>query len=383
MSTLAGRQTVKAAVSRTEEHRGRPKLKFGEDDIDFDLLDASRFEELCFDLLARLGLQDLVWRRDGPDSGRDIECKYVAAVPLVGMVAERWFVECKNHSRGVPPEELASKCAWAEAERPDRLVIVVSSHLTNGARQWLEKRLLTMPCRVHVVEGKALRSVVLGYQDILDRFFADRFARLLQHTYESWLLHDLMPSKETRLHLAASLPLARLTEGELGFLWLLLKSIDWDDSDEENEWDTAVSAVTQQLIERATSTQVSVLSPYSKVRGRGWARLGFDTIPALAHSPDSSPPASASEGVATEEGPETRALFAELLMSRDGRTCAGLYGCETFPTGGGLEVLVSGFARPEATARRVPWPAESIRSAEARIWGKEDGLGGEPLPKAG
>jgi HJR/Mrr/RecB family endonuclease len=106
-------------------------MLFQESDIKFESLDSDSFEELCFDLLARLGFHSLVWRQGGADSGRDIEASYTVAHPLVKHYDDRWFVECKRYTGGVPVEELASKVAWAEAEKPAHfLIITKSDHMT-------------------------------------------------------------------------------------------------------------------------------------------------------------------------------------------------------------------------------------------------------------
>ena len=76
-------------------------MLFEEADVDFGKLDASQFEELCFDLLSEAGFYDLCWRQGGADSGRDIEALLAVDNLLVGHYAETWFVECKNHSSGL------------------------------------------------------------------------------------------------------------------------------------------------------------------------------------------------------------------------------------------------------------------------------------------
>lgn len=81
-------------------------MLFSESDIDFQSLDPSRFEELCFDLLRQLGFYALVWRQGGADQGRDIEATYHVTNPLVGPVAEKWQIECKKLAAGVSVEDL-------------------------------------------------------------------------------------------------------------------------------------------------------------------------------------------------------------------------------------------------------------------------------------
>jgi restriction endonuclease len=51
---------------------------------------------------------------------------------------ERWFVDCKQYKRGVPPTELQNLLAWSEADRPDIAVFMVSNFLSNPAKEYLE-----------------------------------------------------------------------------------------------------------------------------------------------------------------------------------------------------------------------------------------------------
>jgi hypothetical protein len=82
---------------------------FTEEDVDFEKIDDKEFEELCFDLLLKFGYQSLIWRQGGADSGRDIEANYAVVNPLIGSYIERWFIECKKYSGGVPNTVIESK----------------------------------------------------------------------------------------------------------------------------------------------------------------------------------------------------------------------------------------------------------------------------------
>ena len=51
---------------------------------------------------------------------------------------ETWFVDCKHYEKGVPPTQLQNLLAWAEAERPDVILFLVSGFLSNPAKDYLE-----------------------------------------------------------------------------------------------------------------------------------------------------------------------------------------------------------------------------------------------------
>ena len=128
-------------------------MNYEDKDINFLKLTDNQFEEACFELLLRLGYKGLIWRTGGADSGRDIEGFQAVNNPLVGTYDEKWFFECKRYESGVPVEQLNSKIAWADAEKPKHLVFLVSSHLSNNSRAWLEKISQDKYYLVHLIEG--------------------------------------------------------------------------------------------------------------------------------------------------------------------------------------------------------------------------------------
>lgn len=311
-------------------------MKFEESDLDFSLLDPTQFEELCFDLLKRLGFHELKWRKGGADSGRDIEGKYLINLPLVELFEEAWAIECKHYTGGVPVEALVSKLSWAEAERPDRLVLVVSSHLTNSARVWLEKRRNQMPCRIHVVEGKALKQLLLPYDNIVELYFGDRYSKLLRQSFEAWCLHGLIPSLDTLLHLVKNLPLEKLEGGELAFLWCLclFKMSEIEERQEEME---QFHESTEKI--SPVSALVDALRPFSS--GGSSVLEPYQTL-SLYHSKTER---------FTSEVAGDRMLICGLLIQYGDNPRVAMYGFDVFSNGQGLESLVWGGSRAEASIR--------------------------------
>ena len=58
-------------------------MNIEEADIDYSKLNSKEFEELCFDIILRLGFHSVVWRKGGADNGRDIQAKFTTINPLV------------------------------------------------------------------------------------------------------------------------------------------------------------------------------------------------------------------------------------------------------------------------------------------------------------
>ncbi len=114
------------------------------DTFSFDHLNETEFENFCYDLLGELGFVNIRWRKgtglstSPSDRGRDIECEYHRTGIAGKIEIEKWFVECKHHKRGVPPEKLSGAVAWAQAVRPDKLLIIASDFLSTAAWDYIK-----------------------------------------------------------------------------------------------------------------------------------------------------------------------------------------------------------------------------------------------------
>jgi hypothetical protein len=113
--------------------------------ITFDNLSPTEFENFCYDLLKSLKFTNINWRKgtglesSPSDQGRDIECEYLQELVDGSKYIEKWFVECKQYLKGVPPDKLMGILSWAQAERPDKILIIVSNFLSNPAKEYLAK----------------------------------------------------------------------------------------------------------------------------------------------------------------------------------------------------------------------------------------------------
>lgn len=204
---------------------------FTEEDIDFLAITDNQFEEVCLELLIEMGYQKLIWRQGGADNGRDIEGFFQSKSPI-DVVDEKWFFECKRYESGVPPEQLNSKIAWADAEKPQHLVFFVSSYLTNNARIWLEKIEKDKPYFIHVIENKKLKNLLLQYPNIVTKYFTNQYEKLLMDIRKNWLIHGIYPDIATLRVLLENLDFSKLTEKEIGFFWSIakLKESEVDDT---------------------------------------------------------------------------------------------------------------------------------------------------------
>jgi restriction endonuclease len=114
------------------------------DDLQIDDMTGTQFEQFCFDLLRELGFVNLDWRKgtglnaSPSDSGRDI----VGQLPREELDGrqyfETWFVDCKHHKRGVPPDKVTGLLAWATAERADVALVIATNFLSNPCKDFLK-----------------------------------------------------------------------------------------------------------------------------------------------------------------------------------------------------------------------------------------------------
>ncbi len=244
-------------------------MVFDEDDIAFADLSGEEFEELCFDLLHRLGFHSLEWRQGGADQGRDIEAALTVTNPLTGEYTENWFIECKNKARGVSVADLTEKIAWTDAERPAHFLIATSTYLTNNARHWLKQIGATKPYRIHSVEGKKLKRITLSFADIAKRYFIDRYRRLLQDGIRRWAVSEVLPSPQELYLFSRNLKAEKLDLRTAAFLWLSHEIsrdsvAEWCEENDIDDFD--IEGLGERLVSSAIQSKTPVLKEYESVR---------------------------------------------------------------------------------------------------------------------
>ena len=138
--------------------------------LTFNHLTPTKFEEFTFDLLHQLKFVNIDWRKGTPkstspaDRGRDIVAQQVTKDIDESTSLETWFVDCKHFKKAVPPTELQNLLTWAEAERPDIVLFVVSGYLSNSSKDYLEsyKRNNHPPFKIKYWELPQLERLTRG-----------------------------------------------------------------------------------------------------------------------------------------------------------------------------------------------------------------------------
>lgn len=195
-------------------------MKYKIEDINFSRISPKAFENLCYDLLVSYNFQNLIWRDGAGDNGRDIEAISHQSNPFRTVIL-KWFFECKHYAAGVPPADLHSKIAWADAEQPDFLVFFVSSYITVAARTWLEKIEPQKNYKILIIEGEELKQRIVKYPDLVERYFAgDSYEKLLKDMKDYKIKFNLKPSYEVLKELIENIDLNKLDNNDLAFLLL-------------------------------------------------------------------------------------------------------------------------------------------------------------------
>lgn len=191
---------------------------FTESDIDFDKITATEFEEVCFDLLTRLGFQSLQWRQGGSDRGRDIEGEYRVNNPLIDYHIEKWFFECKKYSHGVPVGNMSTKFEWATSNQVNHLVFFMVPYPTDSCRVWLDEMKRQVRYKVHIIEEKQLKTLLLKYPDIIEQRFLGRLEKLFRNALIDWEAYDLYPGSQRFIAFCMGLDPKKMNQKELIFL---------------------------------------------------------------------------------------------------------------------------------------------------------------------
>ncbi len=149
-----------------------------EDKFSFNHLDATQFEEFCFELLKCLGFKNVNWRKgtgyasSPSDQGRDIVCERALEDTVDGkLTVEKWFVDCKHYKKGVPPEKIQSTLTWAQSEKPDWVLIIASNFLSNPCKNFIENYARDKPpFKIRYWEKKDLEKITQGQSILLKKY---------------------------------------------------------------------------------------------------------------------------------------------------------------------------------------------------------------------
>jgi len=90
-------------------------------------LTATTFENLIYDILSVMRLENAVWRTPGRDAGRDIEGIYFVTDLSGHRQPQKWYIECKKYTASVAWPTIREKLSYAEAHAAEFLLLVTTS----------------------------------------------------------------------------------------------------------------------------------------------------------------------------------------------------------------------------------------------------------------
>jgi len=202
---------------------------FTDNDIKFEKLHWKQFEELCFDLLLKYQFHDLNWRQGGSDKGRDIEAMFTITNSLTGPYPEKWFIECKHYSKGIPVSEISEKVDWALASRVQHLLLITNKYVSQVTQDYLDERRKVVNFKIHIIDEKKLKQRLLAFPDLIVKYFADDSILLVQNMLKQWLFHDILPDIKSLYKIRNIVEPAKLNKDELVFLWFAYTLSDYDE----------------------------------------------------------------------------------------------------------------------------------------------------------
>ena len=109
--------------------------------LDWDALTDQDFEALCSDILDRDGFANIKWLGRGRgDRQRDITCSKIDTI--LGNIQKQtiYHVQCKKYVVRAPSRsDLNETIAWADAHKPNVLLLMVSKTLSADTHDWISK----------------------------------------------------------------------------------------------------------------------------------------------------------------------------------------------------------------------------------------------------
>ena len=141
----------------------------------FSRLTPTEFEELCFDLISRLGFEQISWRKGSggdyspSDGSRDIEAYWPIAEPDGFKDRQLWLIDAKHitFSHALGKSKVSEFLALRSIETDAKLLIMTSGYIANSLRDQIEKIGVG---KIRVWERHQMIAFVMKYHELLHKF---------------------------------------------------------------------------------------------------------------------------------------------------------------------------------------------------------------------
>jgi HJR/Mrr/RecB family endonuclease len=141
--------------------------------IDFSRLSPRAFEQLVADLFSELGFK-IEAVPTGKDGGIDIVAMSPAPDPFGPRQPQRWLVQVKHYQHGRADlksvHELVARLD--KAGDPTTGVVVTTGQFTSAVQEWVHDQ-VERGVRLELVDGTALKRLLLKHPDVARRHFED------------------------------------------------------------------------------------------------------------------------------------------------------------------------------------------------------------------
>jgi len=145
--------------------------------IEWNKLTHTDFESLCCDVLIREGYKNVAWvGKQGADRSRDILADRIERITQNKELVRRCLVQCKRHLTDPPSvSDLSNTLGWADAHKPDLLLIMISNTLRAEARDWLEKMQSEKKYDIVAYEETDFENFFDRNDDLYTKYFGEKW----------------------------------------------------------------------------------------------------------------------------------------------------------------------------------------------------------------
>ena len=140
--------------------------------IDFNHLNESEFEQLCFDILVKLGFTDVhsVGKTNAPDGGKDLIANEHIST-LTGSETRKWIWQCKHSKKSLDRKEIAEISELLTENNAHGYGLFCSNFITPDTLNRLEAKKLSIGSnKITYYAHRELQSLLASHQDIAYKY---------------------------------------------------------------------------------------------------------------------------------------------------------------------------------------------------------------------
>lgn len=134
-----------------------------------------QFEEMCYHLLRSMcNFENIDWRKDGADGGRDHEASYCIKAPdKITVIRQKWRFECKCQKTGVNSDDIIGKINRAISNNISCFVVMSNKHITPDCKTEIKN--LESKHNIIVMDwsGIHFQEILFQYPAVVKAYFGD------------------------------------------------------------------------------------------------------------------------------------------------------------------------------------------------------------------